>query len=63
MSMSIDPSFGKHVQFLKAVTSRVPAERVVLAALRTTAGELARRDPARAARVLREIAGRLRRVA
>jgi hypothetical protein len=63
MTMQIDPSFGKHVQFLKAVAARAPAERVVLAALRSTAGELAKRNPARAAAVLREISGRLRRAA
>jgi len=63
MSMSIDPAFGRHVQFLKAVTSSVPAERVILEALRFTAGEMGRRDKARTARILRELSGRLRRAA
>jgi len=61
--MSIDPSFGKHVQFLKAVTSRVPAERVVLEALRSTAQEMSQRNPKRTAAVLRELSARLRRAA
>jgi hypothetical protein len=63
MSMQIDPSFGKHVQFLKAVSARAPAEHVVLEALRSTAGELAKRNPARTAAALRELSAQLRRAA
>jgi hypothetical protein len=61
MSMSIDRSFGHHVQFLRDVAERVPVERVALEALRTTAGEMVKQNPARAARLLCELSGRLRR--
>jgi hypothetical protein len=61
MTMQVDPSFGRHVSFLRDIARRVSAERVVLAALRSTAVEMSQRNPARAAAVLREISARLRR--
>jgi hypothetical protein len=61
--MKIDPSFERHVDFLRDLTRRGSAEQAVLAALQVTSSELAKRNPKRTAGMLRELSARLRRAA
>jgi hypothetical protein len=61
--MKLDPSFGRHVDFLRTLTRSATPEHAVLAALRVTSGALAKRNGKRTAAMLREMSARLRRIA
>jgi hypothetical protein len=61
--MKIDPSFGRHVNFLRDIARHGQAGQAVLTALQVTSSELAKHNPKRTAGMLRELSARLRRAA